>query len=90
MIEIVQMSKRNTHAHTQTHTHTYTHTLTLRNNIVERVSMDENIYTPCFFRTIPVATPPFLWEKSDPHSFWRILRKLNPSLPFIKERIQLW
>ena len=85
MIEIVRMSK--------THTHTHTHTHTLINITVERVSMEvwmKIFDTPHFFRTIPLPTPPFLWEKSDPRSFWRILRKLSPSLPFIKEGFQLW
>ena len=41
--------------------------------------------TPRFFRTISLPTRLLLWEKSDTHSFWRILEKQNPSLPFIRE-----
>ena len=44
---------------------------------------------PHFFRTIPLPTPPFFGEKVDPRSFWRMLRKLNPSLPFIKEGVPI-
>ena len=70
MIETVQMSKRHTHTHTHTHTRTHTHTHTPRNKTVERVSLDEND-TLVFSK----KSPPFLWEKSDPRYFSRILRR---------------
>ena len=62
MTEIVQTSKRETHTHTK------------KQNSGKRYVWMKIFGTPRFFRTIPLPTPAFLWEKSDPRSFSRILR----------------
>ena len=67
----------NTHTHTHTHTHTPN---TQRKIILEKVSMKISD-THLFKNKSPIlATPPFLWEKSEPPLFSKIFKTQPPSL----------